>query len=245
MNTLVLLFALGLGLVNADADAQFYNGFYNYPYASTYNTLGYSNFGYGNIHTYGKREAEADPMHHFYSAMPYYHQAAYAAYKPVTYVKPMEYKPMHFKSYSNDAVKPMGYAAKGMYKAETAGSVHIAKREAEPYTIGYNTYQTSPLSYVSAPIVTPFKPYTYGIHHMGKRDAEADAQYFNYPMTYGYNFGYSHYPYTTSAYHYGKREAEAEPQFYGNYYGNRAFTYGGYGSYPYASTYGYGMRYYG
>merc|ERR1712039_754146 len=117
--------------------------------------------------------------------------------------KPMEYKPMHFKSYSNDAVKPMGYAAKGMYKAETAGSVHIAKREAEPYTIGYNTYQTSPLSYVSAPIVTPFKPYTYGIHHMGKRDAEAEAQFF------------------------------------GNYYGNRAFTYGGYGSYPYTSTYGY------
>merc|ERR1712241_966211 len=178
-------------------------------------------FPYSGIHTYGKREAEADPMHHFYSAMPYGHHYATpyaAAYKPVTYFKPMH----QYKTYSNDAVKPMGYAAKGQYVAQTAGSVHVAKREAEAdptHTVGYNTYQTGPLSYVKQPIVA-----------------------YNKPMM-QYSGLYSHYttPYVHS---YGKREAEAEPQFYGSYYGNRAFTYGGYGySTPY--TYGYGNRFYG
>merc|ERR1712110_107105 len=179
-------------------NAQYFNGFYNYPYtAGVYNNFGY---GYSNIHTYGKREAEADPMHHFYSAMPYSHHATpYAAYKPVTYFKPMH---MQYKTYSNDAVKPFGYAAKGQYVAQTAGSMHVAKREAEAeptHTVGYNT------------------------------------------------FGYSGIYNTPYVHTYGKREAEAEPQFYGSYYGNRAFTYGGYGGirtpYTYSSM-NYGNRFY-
>merc|ERR1712027_166781 len=90
----------------------------------------------GAVHI-AKREAEAEPAH-FYSAMPYYQHTPYAAaYKPITYAaayKPVSYfKPMHMqaKTYSNDAMKPMGYAGKGMYHAESAGAVHIAKREAE------------------------------------------------------------------------------------------------------------------
>merc|ERR1712117_988324 len=70
--------------------------------------------------------------------MPYYQHTPYAAaYKPITYAaayKPVShYKPMHMqaKTYSNDAMKPMGYAGKGLYHAESAGAVHIAKREAE------------------------------------------------------------------------------------------------------------------
>merc|ERR1712228_807157 len=165
-------------------------------------------------------------MHHFYSAMPYSHHATpYAAYKPVTYFKPMH---MQYKTYSNDAVKPFGYAAKGQYVAQTAGSMHVAKREAEAeptHTVGYNTYQTGPLSYVKQPIVAAY----------------------NKPMM-QYSGLYSHYatPYVHS---YGKREpeAEAEPQFYGSYYGNRAFTYGGYGGirtpYTYSSM-NYGNRFY-
>merc|ERR1712024_271337 len=110
--------------------------------------------------------------------------------------------------YSNDAVKPMGYAAKGRYVAQTAGSVHVAKREAEAeptHTIGYNTYQTSPLSYVSKPIV-------------------AASAYSNFGYSGLYNQYSTAFPYMHS---YGKREAEAEPQYYGSFYGNRAFTYGG------------------
>merc|ERR1712066_1111465 len=89
-------------------------------------------------------------------------------------------------------------------------------------------------------------PYTYGLHHYGKRDAEAEPQYVyssgltHYPMTYGiHNYGYSHaaYPYTYGLHHYGKREAEAEPQYDGNYY-SRPYGYSrgyGYSSYrPYS-----------
>merc|ERR1711936_624071 len=256
---LVLLLAVA-------ANAQYFNGFYNYPYtAGVYNNFGY---GYSNIHTYGKREAEADPMHHFYSAMPYSHHATpYAAYKPVTYFKPMH---MQYKTYSNDAVKPFGYAAKGQYVAQTAGSMHVAKREAEAeptHTVGYNTYQTGPLSYVKQPIVAAYNkpmmqysglyshyapPY---VHSYGKREAEAEAepQFYSglhYPSTYGgiyNNFGYSGIYNTPYVHTYGKREAEAEPQFYGSYYGNRAFTYGGYGGirtpYTYSSM-NYGNRFY-
>merc|ERR1719471_2803746 len=90
----------------------------------------------GAVHI-AKREAEAEPAH-FYSAMPYYQHTPYAAaYKPITYAaayKPVSYyKPMHVqaKTYSNDAMKPMGYDGKGLYHAESAGAVHIAKREAE------------------------------------------------------------------------------------------------------------------
>ena len=158
------------------ANAQFYNGFYNYPTAGVYNN---------------------------------YHHTPYA-YKPVTY-----YKPMQYKTYSNDAVKPESYAAKGQYVAETAGSLHVAKREAEAdptTTLGYNTYQTGPLSYVKQPIVAYNQAFPY----------TAAVGAYN-------NFGYK----TAFPYHnihsYGKREAEAEPQFYGSYYGTGAYTYGGYG----------------
>merc|ERR1712178_146888 len=94
--------------------------------------------------------------------------------KPVVYqtpvVKPVVYNapivtpvvaPLQVKTYANDAKKPEEYAAKGKYHAENAGAVHIAKREADPYTIGYNTFQTSPTSLVSAPIVAAQQPAFY------------------------------------------------------------------------------------
>jgi len=243
---LVLLLAVA-------ANAQFYNGFYNYPYTATAGV--YNNFGYGiaspysTIHSYGKREAEAEPqfygMHH---AMPYYQHSAYAAYKPVTYVQP---QPMHYKTYSNDAVKPMGYAAKGRYVAQTAGSVHVAKREAEAeptHTIGYNTYQTSPLSYVSKPIVAasaynnaafsiyrdtafPSSMYPY-MHSYGKREAEAEPEAdpaliygsgVQYPMTYGAynNFGYNGiYNQYSTAFPYMHSYGKREAEAEPQYYGS-------------------------
>merc|ERR1719499_2053552 len=38
---------------------------------------------------------------------------------------------IHGLGYSNDAVSAAGYAAKGQYVANSAGVVHVAKREAE------------------------------------------------------------------------------------------------------------------
>merc|ERR1712210_45615 len=89
------------------------------------------------------------------------------------------------------------------------------------------------------------------MHSYGKREAEAEPEAdpaliygsgVQYPMTYGAynNFGYSGL-YT----HYSKREAEAEPQYYGNFYGNRAFTYGGIQTpYTYSAYNSYPSRYY-
>merc|ERR1712186_199880 len=117
-----------------------------------------------------------------------YKQAVPVVHKPIVYsapvVAPVVTPLLKAKTYSNDAVKPEDYAAKGKYHAENAGAVHIAKREADPYTIGYNTFQTSPTSFVSAPIVAAQQPAFYtgltaGLttySHLFKRDAEAEPE---------------------------------------------------------------------
>jgi len=167
-----------------------------------------------------------------------YKQAVPVAYKPVVYTKPVVYSApvvapvvtpvLKAKTYANDAEKPEDYAAKGMYHAENAGAVHIAKREADPYTIGYNTFQTSPTSFVSAPIVTAQQPAFYhtaaGLttySHLFKRDAEAEpeAEAEAEPwMTYG-GYGYGGMPYMSVGTPYS-------PNYYvgmrrGSYYGSR------------------------
>merc|ERR1711912_96011 len=78
-----------------------------------------------------------------------------AAYKPVSYYKPMH---MQAKTYSNDAMKPMGYAGKGLYHAESAGAVHIAKREAEAEPAHF--YSAMPY-YQHTPYAAAYKPITY------------------------------------------------------------------------------------
>merc|ERR1712241_1505014 len=129
----------------------------------------------GAIHI-AKREAEAD--HHY---MTY----GYPAVQPLVYKQPVV-TPVVYKA------QPVDYAAKGKYVANSAGTVHIAKREADPYTIGYNTYQTGPLSFVKQPIVAqPSSFYPVTSHPLGKREAEAEAE----PWTV-YGGAYS-YPYTT------------------------------------------------
>merc|ERR1712226_709108 len=92
--------------------------------------LTYGGYGYGGVpvtgtlygaypgyRVFGKREAEADPAL-------LYHGGVYGAY-PYGLVRPI--------SYANDAVKPQDYASKGQYVAASAGAIHVAKREAEPW----------------------------------------------------------------------------------------------------------------
>lgn len=89
---------------------------------------------------------------------PYYNQAAYTTVPLASSVK----------TYANDAVKPQNYAAKGQYVAQSAGAIHIAKRDAEadpaivyssvtgyPYASSvygnaYNAYNTIPQVYSGA-----------------------------------------------------------------------------------------------
>merc|ERR1712186_48275 len=163
----------------------------------------------GSIHI-AKREAEAEPWTVYGGA--YQMPVTTYAHQPLVYKQPVVYKapvavatPVVYKaqpvnyapgSYSNDAVKPFGYAAKGKYVANSAGTVHIAKREAEaeadpaliysglhtPYTYGlnYNTF-----GYNAYPYTTAYTHYGYG-----KREAEPEAE----PWTV---YGGAYSPYTT------------------------------------------------
>merc|ERR1712010_199065 len=146
----------------------------------------------GVSHTVLKREAEAEPNHHLvynvpattYAHQPLVYKQPAVVYKQpaVVYKQPIVYKqpvapvmtPVVYKaqpvnymagSFADDSKKPFDYAAKGKYIANSAGTIHIAKREAEAeaeaeptHTVGYNTYQTGPLSYVKQPIVAYNKP---------------------------------------------------------------------------------------
>merc|ERR1712018_692616 len=131
---------------------------------------------------------------------------------------------------------------------------------AAPVSSVYNM----PATYAAATV-----PYTHGVysaHHLiGKREAEADSQYYTsayagvspyYNMynhgVYGAYSGLTGYtmPYSTYGMgirHLGKREAEADSQFYSNVYNgyptynnvyNTAGVYGRYSGYPYTTTYG-------
>merc|ERR1719195_1557219 len=102
--------------------------------------------------------AEADPAL-LYSGLGY-HALGYAA--PLAYAH--AYAPYGIKGpgYSNDAVGAAGYAAKGQYIANSAGVVHVAKREADPALL------YSGLGYAHA------APLAYAGHYLGKREAEAD-----------------------------------------------------------------------
>merc|ERR1712039_889200 len=135
-----------------------------------------------------KRVAEAAPWNVYAGAMPVTTYAHTPVVQPLTYVQ-----------------QPVVYNAPIKSIANYAGVVHVAKREAEPYTIGYNTWQTSPLSYVSAPIVTPSITSGLTYSHIFKREAEAEAEpwtvyggayspylsMYRAPVAYnGWNYGY-------------------------------------------------------
>merc|ERR1739848_864380 len=132
---------------------------------------------------------------------------------------------------------------------------------AAPVSSVYNM----PATYAAATV-----PYTHGVysagHFIGKREAEADSQFYTSAyagVTPYYNNVYNHgvygaysgltgytMPYSTYGMgirHLGKREAEADSQFYSNVYNgyptytnvyNTAGVYGGYSGYPYTTTYG-------
>merc|ERR1712020_577107 len=120
-------------------------------------------------------------------------------------------------SYADDSVKPFDYAAKGKYMANSAGTIHKAKREAEA---------DPALVYSSGIIPTT---YTSGIYNT--------AGIYNAGI---YSTGLTRLGYPTT-YHYGKREAEAEPQYYGyngiynSYYRPSGYSYT---HTPYATGYG-------
>merc|ERR1712018_753294 len=136
----------------------------------------------GVVHV-AKREAEADaqmilPVTTYGHSLVHPTQSVVykQAVQPVMYTKPVvplvyntpivqKVQPVNYMagSYADDSVKPFDYAAKGKYMANSAGTIHKAKREAE----------ADPALVYSSGII----PTTY---HYGKREAEAEPQYYGY-----------------------------------------------------------------
>merc|ERR1719362_2394010 len=171
--------------------------------------------------------AEADPAL-LYSGLGYA-GLGYAHAAPLAYTAGV-YAPYGIKGkvYSNDAVGAAGYATKGQYVANSAGVVHVAKREAEadpallysglgyahaaPLAYTHATYAVPAVVGKSAPCVNAANvpvpcngahavvgyPYTYGLHHLGKREAEADPALL-YSGIHGlHGYGYAGLPYATT-----------------------------------------------
>merc|ERR1719208_337928 len=113
--------------------------------------------------------AEADPAL-LYSGLGY-HGLGYAGlgYAGLGYAAPLAYAHAAYtpygikdagtfgKVYSNDAVGAAGYAAKGQYVANSAGVVHVAKREAEadPALLYSGLGYAAPLAYTHATYAAP------------------------------------------------------------------------------------------
>jgi len=156
----------------------------------------------------------------------------------------------HLKTASGDTVSVQ--AAKIQHHQLKAAE--YAKKAYVPYTYASNvvaapvasavysapaTYAATPVTYAAA-TVPAYTHGVYNIHHLGKREAEADSQYVYHANTYaGYPYssvynnvyntagvyggytgytgltGYT-YPYSTYGYahHLGKRDADADSQWY-------------------------------
>merc|ERR1712088_925095 len=187
----------------------------------------------GVVHV-AKREAEADAQM-ILPVTTYGHQTLVHPTQSVVYkqaVQPIVYKiqPVNYMagSYADDSVKPFDYAAKGKYIANSAGTIHKAKREAEAEADPALLYGSGiiPTTYTSGIYNTAGVYNTAGLYNTGLYNT-----HLTYPSVYGH--------------HYGKREAEAEPQYYGysgiynSYYRPSAYTYGGLRTYGglYGRTY--------
>merc|ERR1712098_929504 len=202
---------------SADADA-YYGGYGIYlgPQTSGLSTISHAGFplqgyaqgyGYGFGH-YGKRSADADAYYGAYGLGYAGYGHGYAGYGGYygPHAAPAVAGGVAIRGYGQPATvahnAPYGYAASGIYAADSVGAIHTAKRsaDADAYYGGYGIYlgpQTSGLSSISHagfPLQGYAPGYGYGFGHYGKRSADADAYYCAYGLGYaGYGHGYAGY----------------------------------------------------
>ena len=181
--------------------------------ALLYSGLGYAGLGYAGLGYHGLG----------------YHGLGYAA--PLAYSHGV-YAPAGIKgpNYANDAVSAAGYAHKGQYVANSAGVVHVAKREAEADPallyggLGYAGLGYAATTYAHAPVAVAY----------GKSAPCVNAANIPVPCAAG------HLGYHGLVHHaYGKRSAEADPAlvYSGLGYAGLGYHGLGYAGLPYATTY--------
>merc|ERR1711881_52179 len=160
MKTILALALAALAAAEPEADADAYYRTYGYGlggYYGGYHGLGYRTYGYGHGLYYGKREAEAEPYYGVYSAHHAVAPVVSYAHAPVvsSYAQVSPSASLSTVGLAHPALPAVagGYAGAGRYVANSAGTVHVAKREAEAepepyyyggyghgYGLGYRTY---------------------------------------------------------------------------------------------------------
>merc|ERR1719167_1089857 len=121
------------------------------------------------------------------------------------------------------------YAGAGRYVANSAGTVHVAKREADPYYaagygLGYAGLGYAGLGYAGL----GYAGLGYGVHHATGYASVSPSASVNIaglapaavPAVGGLYAGAGRYVANSAGtVHVAKREAEADPYYYGGYYG--------------------------
>merc|ERR1712181_208620 len=147
MKTILALTLAALAAAEPEADADAYyglGGYYGGYGLGSYG--GYRTYGLGSYGVYGKREAE--PYYGVYSAGHVAPVVSYAHHAPVvhtvghpvvsSYASVSPSASLTTLGAAPAAIPALGgaYAGAGRYVANSAGTVHVAKREAEPYYYG-------------------------------------------------------------------------------------------------------------
>merc|ERR1712192_252590 len=147
MKTILALTLAALAAAEPEADADAYyglGGYYGGYGLGSYG--GYRTYGLGSYGVYGKREAE--PYYGVYSAGHVAPVVSYAHHAPVvhtvghpvvsSYASVSPSASLTTLGAAPAAIPAIGgaYAGAGRYVANSAGTVHVAKREAEPYYYG-------------------------------------------------------------------------------------------------------------
>merc|ERR1712096_583182 len=167
MKTILALALAALAAAEPEADADAYYG-YGYGLGGYYGGYRSYGLGYGHgVYHYGKREAE--PYYGVYSAhhavapvvsyahhavaAPVVSHAVHAVHTPVvsSYAQVSPSASLSTVGIAPAAIPAVGgaYAGAGRYVANTAGTVHVAKREAEADPYYYGGYYGHGLGYRS------------------------------------------------------------------------------------------------
>merc|ERR1711872_845836 len=138
MKTILALALAALAAAEPEADAYYGYGYGLGGYYGGYRTYGLG-YGYGHGLYYGKREAEAEP-YYGYAAHAVSHAVHAVALVVSSYAQVSPSASLSTVGIAPAAIPAVGgaYAGAGRYVANSAGTVHVAKREAEadPYYYG-------------------------------------------------------------------------------------------------------------
>jgi len=194
-----------VALVKGEADADAFYGAYGYG------ALPYAGYGYSAAYPYSYGYPYA------YGAYPYAHHAYAPVAAATAQVSPSSSLTTLGLADASIPSVAGGYAGAGRYVANSAGVVHVAKREAEADAEADPALFYSAYGYAGYPYAAGYSAYSAG-----------------YPYSYGYPYAYSSYAHVAAPAVATTVEAEAAPAVAAVAAPAVGYPYA-YGAYPYAA----------